>query len=488
VAFVFLCISILLWLVRPQDWLPIISGMGLMTYTMLGALVGLWMRPAGIRLRHLWMSPMDLCVALYLLWILWVTGDYTNTAKELVSYVGFYLVAALALNTQRRLAVFLGCWAAGYAGVAILASSTLFGTELVAGSADLTGGFLGRLCLNTWIFNNPNSLGHGMAASIAVLYLWLIWRRGVFSRFVGLGLISLAVWVLYETQSKGAYLAGAGACFICFLFGKSLPVQAFSVASMFTAGMGALRLLPRMESLHADDEGIMGRLAIWQMAYHAMTDSFFGEGWKKFQAWIMAPELGLIRKATHGSYVNVGADLGYSGLLLYVGILYVGAKTLYRVRLHPDDLSMQRSQRMLLALLSAYAVSAWIIDRAYHMDFFILAGSLAAFHRLVTATDAERGVDEVFLQGADHPEKAADDEPMLAQEEQAMEEPEEGEPLAYARLNNLSVELWPQSLQPLGALGLSWKRLAIADALMMAGLTYLVIELWTRFMNGFILI
>jgi hypothetical protein len=138
-----------------------------------------------------------------------------------------------------------------------------------------------------------------------------------------------------------------------------------------------------MEELNNNEAGIAGRLMIWQMAYNAMANTKTGEGWKKFEAWIDTEDYGLIHKATHGSYVNVGADLGYVGLMLFVGILYCNFRTLLQAKVDPEHVNLERCQRLLLSLVVSYTASAWMIDRAYHTDYFILAGAIAAFHRLM---------------------------------------------------------------------------------------------------------
>ncbi len=472
--YVFICVSVLLWLIRPQDWISVISGMGLMTYAMFGSIVGLWLREGGVKLRQFFLSPADAFMAAYLVWIVWVTGDYLNTAKALVPYAGFYFVTALALRDVRKMEWFFNCWAIGYGVVGLLAVSTLWGAEIVAGSQRITDSFGGRLCLNTWIFNNPNALGHGMASALTFLYLWLVWRRGALLKLLGLCCLCLILTVLYETQSKGGYLAAAGAAFCMFLYGKRRAVQLFSIAAMATVGLGALRLLPRMDSLTASEEGILGRFAIWQMAYATMEETVTGQGWRKFEAWIMTPDSGLIRKATHGSYVNVGADLGYGGLLIFIGLLYASLRTTIQVRLHEDDLRTERIRRALMALMGAYAISAWIVDRAYHMDIFMLAGAAAAFHRMLTVKKEKP--DESAIADFRPP-------PVDGQRREVIEE-DIG--LAYAELQELPPEELPVELRESAPLGLPWRKIRVADLVWIGLLCMLAIEIWTRFMRGYL--
>lgn len=379
-------IAILLWLVRPQDWLSGFAGFGFMSYAMIVAIVGVARRPTGLQISEYFRSPSDWFVAAYLIWITYSTGDWFNTAKALVPFAGFYFCTALVLNSMQRLRGFLTCWVIGLAVVSVFALSTAYGMELAPGSGSLTDSFAGRLTLNTWIYNNPNALGHGVVALIPLAYVWLIWKRSAGSQLMGFVVICLAASVAYETQSKGAYICGAAAIVVGLLFKRSRFVQFTVIIAAMTLGIGALKLLPRMETLDDKEAGIAGRLIIWQMAHNAMSNTFSGEGWKKFEAWVDTTDYGLIRKATHGSYVNVGADLGYPGLFLFVAILYAGARTLWmsRPQSDPADMDADRCQRALLSLLASYVASAWMIDRAYHTDYFILAGAIAAFHRLVT--------------------------------------------------------------------------------------------------------
>lgn len=333
-------------------------------------------------------------VTAYLIWIVWTSSDWFGTAKALVPYVGFYFVTALSLNTWKRMETFMTCWVAGLFCVSLLALSTVYGFELAEGSQSITDGFKGRLALNTWIYNNPNSLGHGVAVSIGLAYVWWFWNRGFGLRLLALAAMAGAAQVVYETESKGAYLSGAAVVTVSLLFKRSKLTQVIVVALMMSVGLAGLKMLPRMETMDSEEGGIAGRLVIWQLAYNAMETTVTGEGWKQFEAWFETEDYGLIRKATHGSYVNVGADLGYAGLFFFLGILYVNARTIWQAKLPHPDLRADRIQRALLCLLVSFLASAWMIDRAYHTDYFILAAVCSALHRLLISGEEVIGTEE----------------------------------------------------------------------------------------------
>jgi hypothetical protein len=469
--------AILLWLVRPQDWISGLGGFQFMQFAMLLAIIGVYTR-GRFELKMLWSSPADILVLAYLGWITYTSGDLVGTAKALLPYFAFYYCTALALNTRQKLSGFISCWVAGIGVVAAMAAASGWGFELVSGSSDLTSSFAGRLSLNTWIFNNPNSLGHGVVVLIPLAFIWCVWKRPPGLQILGLAFIGMAASTVYMTQSKGAYLCGAFAVTVAWLFRKPKFLQGVILALMLTAGLAAVKMLPRMEEMNKQEEGIAGRLMIWQMAHNAMRNTFTGEGWKQFEAWLDTEEYGLFKKATHGSYVNVGADLGYPGLFLFIGIMYAGARTLYQAKPDSDqDLESERCQRALLVLLSSFASSAFIIDRAYHTDYFILAGAIAAFHRIMTQDESSE--EEATASDGGHPSLAyAGHVPMeVFNTAPGLLTPSNTGASFHA--GDEAEESAPRDLLP-------WRRLGLQDVVFMLMAFFAVLFLWEKVMTDFI--
>lgn len=491
-----ICVAILLWLVRPQDWMNGLAGVGFMKYAMMAAIFGLWARSRQMEWR-LFRSPADYAVTLYLIWIVLATGEYVDTAKDVLPFAVFYFATAMSQDSSRRLRQFLNCWVAGLCVVTVFALSTHFGGEFAAGSADLTEYFDGRLALNTWIFNNPNSLGHGVVALIPLAYVWLWWRRSWMMKLLAAGVIYIAGYCVFLTQSKGAYLCGAAALGVVVMFRKRLIIQMFLIILAMTSGVAALKLLPRMDTMSASEDGIAGRLVIWQMAHNAMVNTNTGEGWKKFEAWVTIPKQGVVRKATHGSYVNVGADLGYPGLFLFLAVLYCGGRTVLQARPPQEDAELGRIQRALLSLTASYSASAWMIDRAYHTDFFFIAGAVAAFHRLTsnpTRKEAEVGVPGVAEPTSFSPALAS--VPALALGAHAAVPPmmdglgfsmipvpgSGGSSATGRRGDPVHGDAGPVTSGP----WLSWRKIGVIDVLLICGLFELVLYTWVEIMTHFI--
>lgn len=378
------CLLLFLWFVRPQDIFSFISGVSVVKYLMYAGIFATFRRPAGLTLSKMLATPMDWLVTAYCVWAIYTTTDHNAAFKEVFTYFSFHVVTALALNSWRRIEGYITCWLSCLGVLALLAVSTHWEVELVKGSAELTVAFHDRLTLNTWIFRNPNALGHGVLSLITAGVAWFIMPGGKL-RGLGVVMILLALHCVLLTESKGAFLAGAGGLTLLLLFKRPVWFQIAMLLLVYGVGFAALKSLPRMNTLSKDDEGIQGRMIVWQQAKGSMEATGTGVGLKMFQGFVPIRVAKIHRTfympiATHGSYVRHGADLGYVGLALFAGIFYGGARLLISTKTEPGSES-RRAQQAIYAILATTAISCWVVDRAYHMDYFLLTGLLSAFHR-----------------------------------------------------------------------------------------------------------
>jgi hypothetical protein len=382
--FICACLLLFLWFVRPQDIFTFISGVSLVKYLMYAGIVATVRRPAGLTMAKIFATPTDWLVTAYCVWAIYATPEHTDTAKEVFTYFSFHVVTALALTSWKKIETYINVWLFCLGILAFLAVSTHWGFELVDGSAELTAIFHDRLTLNTWIFRNPNALAHGVIALITGGIAWFM-MSGASQRVLGALLVALALHCVLLTESKGAFLAVAGGLTLLYLFKRPVWFQLIVILFAWGVGLVVLKSLPRMNTLSKSDEGIQGRMIAWQQAKSSMESTTTGVGLKRFQGYVPVRNAKLHRTiyipiATHGSYVRHGADLGYMGLLLYAGVFYGGFRLLIQAQTVPGS-DAGRAQRTIYALLATTTVSCWMVDRAYHMDYFLLTGLLSAFHR-----------------------------------------------------------------------------------------------------------
>lgn len=370
-----------LYFIRPQDWIGGLEGARLVTVCMGIALIATFTRRQGFSLKDLFRTPHDYMMWAFFVYVIVVAADPYDTFREIRSFFVFYAVTLLALTSIHRLGVYLAWWTGLVLALAAMAVGSVYGFDLT-GAKSMTEAMEGRLVLNTWMHRNPNALGHTVIVAIPMLYFLMIWRKPVFSRVLALPLLFLTGYCVYLTESKGAYLVGFVTIVVTLIFGRPRMVQLIGIVVGVALAVGLLSQLPRMEELSSSEEGILGRLMAWEIAQSTMEAQPYGVGWNNFRAeynwqgqWVVKPP--------HSAYVQIGAALGYLGLFLYLGIIYCGFRTLVQARTRTVE--EERCRRMLFTLLFSFACSGWMIDRAYHTEFFLIAAAIAAFHRLTFA-------------------------------------------------------------------------------------------------------
>lgn len=369
------------YFIRPQDWLPGMAGTNIMKPLMAVTLVAMVTRRRGFSVGSLIKTPADWAMLAYAIYIVAAAPAGQRPFGEVVVFVAYYFVTSQALSTPGRLTLYLRCWLGALLVVAVLAVASEFGLDLT-GARELTHAVPGkpRLALNTYLFNNPNSLGHSVVIAIPLAYFLLFWRKPVRHKLLAAAAVLLAGGCVYLTQSKGAFLVGFAVMVLSMIFGRPLLFQLIALALAVTLGIEGLSKLPRMTDIDRarQDEAIMGRMLAWEQARAASKESPGGTGFKNFKA-IIEFEKEEVFKATHSSYVLVGAELGRNGMFFYLAVLYASLRILGTARCRREE--DEASRRAMVVILLGYLGSGWLIDRSYHLEYFLLAGAVSAFHR-----------------------------------------------------------------------------------------------------------
>ncbi|MCB1208584.1 MAG: O-antigen ligase family protein [Verrucomicrobiales bacterium] len=337
-------------------------------------------------MRGVLRTPHDWVMFIYYAYVVWNSPTFMGALIGFLSLLAFYLLTVQTLSDWDRILRYLRWWNGLLLAVSVIGLLSLIGVDLT-GAGERTVFNAGRLALGTWLHNNPNALGHSVIVTLPLSYLLFFWKGGASGRFLifpVFGVVALAcVW---QTQSKGAFLVGGVLCVLLFVIGRPKVVQVGAISLAAILGVGALSFLPRMESMDnlQSDQGVQGRLLAWEMARTVTRNQPTGTGWQTFVAYIDWKEGNVLHrdipKATHSSYVQVGADLGIYGLFIYLLGLWVALRTLLRMKSENDE--QERCRRGLLLLLIANLISGWMINRQYHTEYFLLIGTAAAMHRL----------------------------------------------------------------------------------------------------------
>ncbi len=392
------------YFIHPQDWVPGMAGLNVVKPIIAMAILGMVSRRRNA--RHLpWRfmrTPHEWIMVVYAAYILVSAPSPGDVAGDMLPLVVFFFLTLHSITSVERLDSFLKWWRWSLIGVAIMALGVVVGVDFTQ-SATITDQNAGRLALNHWNLNNPNALGHTLITLFPLLYFGVIRdrRRGRFiTRLISVLIpAAIASVCLWKTQSKGAYLVGAGMIVFAILLGRPWWLKVAIISLAIAGGGTVLSVLPRMNELShlKSDEGVVGRIMVWQMARGVTRNTVSGEGYKRFAAHIRW-EGRMIPKATHSSYVQIGGDLGLPGLLLYLSVLCCGLRTLFSYYGYSEELDRLRGA--LFALLLGYVASGWMINRSYQTEFFLLIGAIAAYQQLCLRAAAVARHEEAAVPAA----------------------------------------------------------------------------------------
>jgi len=467
-------IILALYYLRPQDWVPGMSGWNIMKPVTLLGIIALFNRPAGLDVRNLFRNPVDWAMLLYGGYIVLSSDSVFDTLKAFYPFIVYFLLTSQGLANESELAHYLKLWAILLLILAGLAVASLFGFDLTGG-LPMTEIQKGRLSLGTYMHSNPNALGHSVAAAIPLVYVFWFSRQPIGSRIFAV----LACWLVYfcieKTESRGSFVVCAAAMILSFSFGKPKIVQAFVVALALITGGSLVAIMPRMAGGLRSDEGVQGRMLAWEQARTSMQTNRFGAGYEKFTAYIRWREgrfVHIIPKATHGSYIKIGADLGYPGLFFYLLIFAACLRTMtLRIPSSEGDVLRKARDALFLSLAMA-AFSGWMIDRAYHLEFFLLAGAISVYHRLL----AQQSEQEILSSTPSDapPEDGAIAEPILA-----------AAPLT-AFGPGLAPHIVLPEAQTKDRVRPFWNRLGLPEIAAAAAFTYTTVFVWERILSSFL--
>jgi len=280
---------------------------------------------------------------------------------EQLKLLAIMLIIVNALQTEGQLRFyllfFLGCF------VLFPVRGTFLGGDTV----------LGRAVWN-YIYSNPNDLAALclIALGVALGLMFSKPSRTLVRLGGGISAILLLVVILL-TQSRGAFiglLAGLGPAIIglglkrpgrLFLSAGilALVISLAIPASVWERLSGIEKLTSTSTIAQADPEGSAEqRLEVQKVAWQIFLDHpVFGVGLGAYPEAnaAYAPNLG--RKDTHDTYLNVAAELGLPGLVLWCGLFASVLRYAYRSRqlAAPGALATQQGwiERGLLAYLVA---------------------------------------------------------------------------------------------------------------------------------------
>src|SRR3989440_588308 len=245
----------------------------------------------------------------------------------------------------------------------------------------------------------PGSLYPGASAS----FLLKDYLRSVILMVLAAATVFLMV-ALGKTGSRGGFLGlvTVGGYLLLRLRGVSTLQRVATVAllAILLSTLASDKYFERMGTmLHLSQDynwcgkSETGRLAIWRRGLGYMIDHpFLGVGAAAFPVaeGTLAPEAqeqrrygrGFKWSAAHNSFVQIGAELGVGGLVLFVALLAAAFRTLGRLRRAPAA-RIGGIAQIFTARLVAFVVTACVLVPAYSAYLYTLLGMILGLARIV---------------------------------------------------------------------------------------------------------
>jgi O-antigen ligase len=251
---------------------------------------------------------------------------------------------------------------------------------------------------------DPNDLGLFTVSTIP-LCLYLM-RRGAskLDRLIGVaGLVALMVATVLS-GSRGGFLALIGVAGYCLIglravpAGKRMGTTVLVAVVMLAAGGDAYwtrirTVLAPEQDYNWEGKDESGRIEVWKRGAGYMAERpVFGVGIDQFDVaeGTMSPqarERALVNRgfrwtSPHNSYVQIGAELGVIGLVLFVLLLGLAFREARRVGKTAISRHDQFLGQCLAASFVGYAVGCTFLSQAYSTYLYFVLGMLVVLSQI----------------------------------------------------------------------------------------------------------
>lgn len=361
------------------------------------------LQQSGQRRVGLLRSPTTLCLLGLLLWAAFSVPGALNpgvafrpSLTDFVKTVLMYVVLAGSVRSVRDVErLVLVYFAVTVVYAAVVLSRFQLGAETWR---------LGRL----YDYDANDFATFVITAMPLGLYFVLTERRLLLRLLAVIGLAVLAIGEV-RSGSRGGFLALlAVAAFVLLRF-TTVPARArlaglvVILAVVFTTASD--RYWTQMQTMlnphgdyNATSEG--GRLKIWERGLAYMADNaVLGVGMGNFPvaegtisplARLQERGIGVVWGAAHNSFLQVGAELGIPGLLLFVGLIASAFASLRRVAHHALGtgaavITVSRLAQSLTAAFVGFVVGAFFLSLAYSEMLYTLAALTVALEKATRA-------------------------------------------------------------------------------------------------------
>jgi putative inorganic carbon (hco3(-)) transporter len=247
---------------------------------------------------------------------------------------------------------------------------------------------------------NANALGAHLLTIIPLTVLFAVLKQPMWIRVVAAISLPLILNLMILTNSRGVTLGlAASGLAAVVLVRKGLRKRMVLGAAMGVVGLYLIadpEFVERQQSIVSpEDNSAQSRLSLWAGSSAMIWDYPLGAGGKGFHFLSprYVPELeaaGSEGRSSHNTYIQVAADWGIQGLILFLALIVYTFKVLHRVRkerVEPDWIYFV-SLGMQLGLIGTLT-AAFFSVRFFGESIYWLCGLSTALYQMTGSAAAE---------------------------------------------------------------------------------------------------
>lgn len=369
-AFIALLLYIFAIYIRPQDWIPAVYGWQIIDALAILTAFFLILR-TGQNKKLLLTTPQCLLLFGFLATIVlshlshtYFWGAYDSFIKFSKTVIMFFLFINV-LDSEKKLKISL--WLIVILTV-IMAVQGVYQFQHGIGLAGQPLEKSGRI---TWIgvFNDSNDLALALVMAIGFLLAFVFGKTKILYKIISFSLLTILLYSLYFTNSRGGYMALGGTILFYFLRNFKnkfigIPIGVVLVLILFVLGPS------RLSTISASEESAYGRIDTWYEGMQMLKSSpLFGVGYGMF-----TDKLAL---TAHNSYVLVAAEEGLVGLFLWIALIYSCLKGLSILKKKEPHLINYAAG--IEAGLFGFLSASFFLSRSYQTILYVMLALASSF-------------------------------------------------------------------------------------------------------------
>ena len=346
-----------------------------------------------------WLSILVLIMIFSIPSSIWPSNALKHTLSFSKVFIGFLLIVNLISSVKRFRGI---TWIMVLSGlfVGVTAAMNYFQ------GANLANNYRARAIIHG-MFSNPNDLALCFVMLIPFAYFLFLRNRVIFTRLLlGFSLIIFVSGAIL-TYSRSGALGLLAVVLLLFLRSKSkmkaiIGLSVFILLFFSFAPPAYLERIKTITTSQQQDVNTISRLDAWRAGIAMMTQRPFGVGVGNFGEGFVTHRLSAsidlpgMRRAAHNAFIQIGAETGIPGLIVYLLLIISTLKSLIKTRKISLKSRTEEAKDIVcfadatLVSLVGFIVCVFFLSQAYNWILYYLVGFSVVLREFVKEKHYEK--------------------------------------------------------------------------------------------------